>query len=183
MKTFIAALVGGIIIFAWQSLSWTVLHLHDSAHKKAPNQEAIMALLTALPEEGGYMLPTVDHNAPEAEHEKLMKDMEGKPWATINYHKSWNADMTMNMIRGLLSNIIMVWLLCWIFGKMNQPRFATVFLSTLFVGLIAFINQPYTGNIWYELPDIWFFLVDAIASWGLCGLWLGIFFSRRPATR
>ena len=179
-RTLIGALVGGIIIFAWQTVSWVVLHMHDDAHKKAPNQEAIMALLTALPEEGGYFLPNVDHNAPESEHEKLMEDMKGKPWATINYHKSWEANMTMNMVRGLLSNIIMVWLLCWIFSKVYQPRFGTIFLASLAVGLITFINQPYTGHIWYEMPDINAFLTDSLVSWGLCGIWLGWLFNRRP---
>lgn len=52
------------------------------------------------------------------EMEKVMKEMEGKPWARISYYKVMNINMGMNMARGLIANIIIVSLLCWIFSKM-----------------------------------------------------------------
>jgi len=91
-RTIIAALVGGIIIFAWQFLSWPVLNLHKAANKYTPNQDAILAALnTNLPEEGGYMMPGLPESASTEDHEKLMKEADGKPWATIQYHKSQKA--------------------------------------------------------------------------------------------
>ena len=88
-KTLIASIVGGIILFIWQFLSWAALNLHQASNAYTPNHAAIMAALeTNLPEEGGYFIPGVPENASREEQEKLMKESNGKPWASIQYHKS-----------------------------------------------------------------------------------------------
>ena len=71
-KTIIGAIVGGIIIFIWQFLSWTVLNTHEAAQQYTPNQEAIMAALEAnLPDDGGYYIPGLAPGASEEEMKKI----------------------------------------------------------------------------------------------------------------
>ncbi|MEO7265115.1 MAG: hypothetical protein ABIW38_09395 [Ferruginibacter sp.] len=182
-KTIIAAVVGGIIIFAWQFLSWAALNLHKASNKYTPNNAAIMSALEAnLPEEGGYVLPGLPENATKADHEKLMNESNGKPWASIQYHKSMKssiATMMMNMGRGLIVDIITVWLFCWILGKINIASFGTIFMASLFLGLIIFFNSSYTANIWYKWFDIMAHFTDAIVSWGVCGIWLGWYLGKK----
>ena len=141
-KSLIGAVVGAIIIFIWQFLSWTLLNLHQPAQRHTPNQEAIMPVLNSNLEEGGYILPSIPEESSWADHEKAMKESVGKPWATIQYHKSMEDTMVMNMIRGLLVNIIIVWLACWIFLRMNKPQFGTILTASLFIGFIVFLNAP-----------------------------------------
>ena len=183
-KTIIASIVGGIIIFAWQFLSWPVLNLHKAANRYTSNQDAILAALnTNLTEEGGYIVPGLPENASREDHEKLMKETDGKPWATIQYHKSREVStgaMITNMVRALIVDIIMVWLFCWIISKLNAPRFGKIFIACLSTGLIVFFSSPYTISIWYKWFDIMAHFTDAIVSWGLCGLWLGWWLTRRP---
>jgi hypothetical protein len=69
--------------------------------------------------------------------------------------------------------------LCWIFAKITKGSFGTYLIASLIVGLIAFTNGPYTGHIWYPKHDISAYFVDAIASWGLVGLWLGWWMNRK----
>ena len=172
-KTIIAALVGGIIIFIWQFLSWSLINLHQPTQQHTPKQEAIMNFLNSQQlEEGGYFMPGLPDNASTDEMEQLMKESEGKPWASIQYHKAMNTNMVMNMIRGLLVNIIAVFLLCWILVRMAAPSFGTILTASLFTGFIVFLNAPYTNFIWYDGFDIWAHLADAVISWGACGLWL-----------
>lgn len=182
-KTIIGSIVGGILIFAWQFLSWTVLNLHKAANRYTPNQDAIMTALNAnLPEEGGYIMPGFPENATRADREILMKEANGKPWASVQYHKSQEStagDMMKNMIRGLLVNIITVWLFCWILSKINDPGFGTILLASLFTGFIVFFNAAYTADIWYKWFDIMAYFYDAMISWGLCGIWLGWWFNRK----
>jgi hypothetical protein len=184
-RTIIGALVGAALIFIWQALSWMMLDLHAPAHKYTPNEGAILQTLAAnLPEEGGYMLPGMPSHYTREQCDSLMAASDGKPYAMIQYHKSNKAStsaMTMNMVRGFLSNFIMLLLLLWILNRITLRSFSTIFIACLAVGLITFINQPYTGHIWYEFFDIWGYLVDSIVSWGLCGLWLGWWLNRRPA--
>ena len=176
-KMIIAALVGGIIMFAWQFLSWAALNLHKAANGYTPNNAALLtALESNLPKEGGYMIPGLPETATREEHEKMMKESDGKPWATIQYHKSGDfsaSSMMMNMARAFLTDIIMIWLFCWILGKMNMAGFATIFTASLFMGFITFFNTAYIGSIWYKFFDIMAYFTDSMVSWGVCGLWLG----------
>ncbi len=173
-RTIIAAFVGGLFIFIWQFLSWGLLNLHQPAQQYTPKQNEILDFLSQqnLPE-GGYYMPGSPDGVSMEEYEKVLQASEGKPWATIQYHHRLKNNMGMNMARGIIINFITVALLCWIITRMQVRSFAAVFTATIFTGLIVFFNAPYTNAIWYDSFDTWAHLADALASWGLCGLWLG----------
>ena len=175
-KTIIGSLVGPIIIFLWQFLSFAAVNLHKPAQQYTEKQEAIMSFLNNQGlQEGGYFMPGLPETATRAEMEAAMKATDGKPWARIEYHNkaenNTNA-MIMNMIRGLLVNIVIVFLFCWLVGKINNPGFGTILGGALAVGMIGFLNQPYTLFIWYKSFDIWANFLDAVVMWGLAGIWL-----------
>lgn len=176
-KNLIGALVGGLLIFVWQTLSWTVLDLHRPSQDYTPKQDTIMGFLNSqIDKEGGYLLPTVPKGASFEEATKQGEASKGKSWAFIQYHKSFdfdNSTMIMSMVRGLIATIVMVWLLCWILGKWSKTSFVDIFLACIFTGLIVYINEPYNQFIWYKIFDVRAHLIDALASWGLCGIWLG----------
>lgn len=173
-KLIIGAIVGGILTFAWQTLSWTALELHRSANDYTPKQDSILQFLNSqLTEDGSYFLPTYPMSASSDEKAKIMEDNMGKPWVQLSYHKAYDANMGMNIIRGLLTSILMVALVIWILQKMTSPSFQTIFLSCLAVGLVGYIHFPYSTYIWYRSADIRAHLLDAVMMWGLCGLWLG----------
>lgn len=179
-KTIVGALVGGIILFLWQFLSWTVLDLHRPANDYTPKQDSVMGFLkTQFTENGGYYMPGLPKTATMDDHEKFMKTMDGQPWARLEFHKSWHANMGMNMARGAIVDIIIVWLLCWIIGKMNNISFGKAFTASLLTGIIVFLNSAYTQHIWFESFDLMGHLTDSLASWGLCGLWLGWWMKRK----
>lgn len=178
-QSLIGALVGGIIIFAWQFLSWGAVNLHEPAQQYTPKQDEIMnALKNEGLQEGGYILPMLPKTATTEEWQQLMKESEGKPWANIQYHAAMKNDMVMNMIRGLVVNIITVWLLCWVLVRLRYVNFANVLTASVFTGFIVFLNVPYTNHIWYQSFDLYAHLADALVSWGACGLWLAWWLSR-----
>ncbi len=178
-KTIIGALVGGIIIFAWQFLSWGPLDLHEAQQQYTPKQDTILAYLgTQFTEDGAYFMPNVAPGTSNEEMEKQWKAMEGKPYAQVIYHRSMPDNMFMNMARGLLVNIVMVWLLCWLLVKIPVRSFATVFLGSIGTGLIVFLNAPYTMHIWYGSFDLMAHFVDVLGEWGITGLWLGWWLTR-----
>ena len=176
-KAIIGSLVGAIIILAWQFLSFGLINFHKASQNYTEKQEAIMSFLNGQGlKEGGYVMPAVPSTASSEEMEKAMAASDGKPWAKIEYHykaeNSTNA-MIMNIIRSFLVNLVTILLFCWLIGKMTAPNFGTILIAAVAVGLIAFLNEPYTLFIWYKSFDIWAFLLDAVVSWGLTGLWLG----------
>jgi hypothetical protein len=173
-KLVIASLVGGIIIFIWQTLSWAALNMHHASQEYTPKQDTIMAFLNQqFTTEGAYLLPAYPPGTSREEMEKTMSLRTGKPWMQIQYHPSLNVNMGANIGKGLITDIILVGLACWILMKMSPAGFGKIFMACLFIGVIVFLNSPFTIHIWYPKADIGIHLLDAIVGWGLCGLWLG----------
>jgi hypothetical protein len=179
-KLIIGALVGGIIIFIWQTLSWAVLNLHGASQEYTPKQDSVLSFLNSqFSEDGSYLLPNYPKGTSHEEMEKQMESNKGKPWVQIQYHKALDISMGGNMVRGLIVNIIMVAFLCWILLKISPASFGNIFIACLFTGIIVFINSPYTMHIWYHKADIMAHLGDALISWSLCGIWLGWWLGRK----
>ncbi|MFI5195272.1 MAG: hypothetical protein ACHQD7_14495 [Chitinophagales bacterium] len=179
-KLIIGSIVGGIIIFLYQFISWAALNLHHASQEYTPKQDSILSYLsTQFSEDGAYLLPSYPKGMTRAEMEKQMEETKGKPWAQIQYHKALDVNMGMNIVRGLLSDIIMVGFLCWILLRLSAPDYGRILTVCLFTGLIVFINSPYTIHIWYPKADIWMHFADALISWFLCGLWLAWWVNRK----
>ena len=163
-------------------LSWTVLDLHRSTYDYTPKQDSVMATLkTQFTEDGGYFMPGLPKTATMDDHKKFMKVMDGQPWARLEFHKSWHFNMGMNMVRGFIIDIIIIWLFCWVVAKMNPNTigFGTIFMASLFTGIIVFLNSAYMQHIWFPSFDLMAHLTDSLVSWGACGLWLGWWMNRK----
>src|SRR6187401_1816179 len=144
-KWLIGSIVGAIIVFLWQFLSWTILPVHSGEAKYTPAEKEILNSLSAsLKEDGVYMIPTAPPGTTKDDHEKIMKDMEGKPWATVIYRSSYKLDMVMPIIRGFLIDLVLVFLLIYIITRAGTPRAMRVFAASIAVGLFTFLVCPYT---------------------------------------
>lgn len=177
-NTIIASVVGGIILFMWQFLSWTVLDLHRPMQNYTPKQAEILKYLDENLDEGNYFLPNVPAGTSNEEMEKATIAAEGKPWADIRFHKTMNMteNMGMNMARGFLIDVVAVFLLCYFLLK-KATGLQTILVSCVAFGLISYLTTDYTFQIWYQtntIPN----LIDAVAGWGLVGVWLGWWNSR-----
>jgi hypothetical protein len=172
-KWIIGTLIGGILVFGWQTLSWTALELHRPANQYTAKQDSILNFLGSQLEPGEYFLPTYPDGASDEEKSKLMETTNGKPWAKVSYHAKWDGNMGMNILRGFIVSLICVAMLIWIIQKMNAPSFSTILLTSLFIGIIGYSVFPYSVHIWYETKGAMADFIDAILQWGLCGIWLG----------
>lgn len=178
-RLIIGSLVGGILIFLWQSLSWTVLKVHDKEYKQAPAQDSLISYLNSqLSEEGQYFIPIPDKSASPDARQKYMEEMKGKPWAVVNFHKAYDASMAGNIVRALIASIVLAFFVCWVLMKNTNSGFLTTFISCILIGVAGYLFFPYSGVIWFKNPGAMTYLIDALVSWGLCGLWLGWWLNR-----
>jgi hypothetical protein len=181
-KLIIGALIGGILIFLWQMLSWTVLDLHGKEYQKASNQDEVMPFLSShFTHDGQYYLPSLDRNATSAEHKKFVEDMKGKPWAILTYHASYEIDMLKNILMGLAAAILAAAFACWILMKNTNSSFATTFISCVLIGLAGYLFIPFANKVWFQTPGLKTNVIDTLLSWGLCGIWLGWWLNRKKA--
>lgn len=177
-KRIIAIVVTAIIIFIWQFLSWSALSFHGAEAQYTDKQDAIMQVLSQNLKSGSYHMPSPAPNSSPEEQQAAMQNMMGKPWATVNYHEAFEVNMGMNLFRGFAIDVVAALLLIWLFGKMANPSFQTILLSSLAVGLIGYFTIPYLYSIWFE-TNTWGYLIDAIGQWGLVGIWLGWYLNRK----
>jgi hypothetical protein len=177
-KTIIGALVGGILLFVWQFLSWGAINFHSGEQQYSVQQDTILSVLSEKLEEGTYFLPNVPPGADKAAYEQYMKTYGGKPWAVVSYHKSMETDMTMNMVRAFVSDLLAVIFLIWILTNVKDLNFAKSILFALAIGMIGFLSVTYLNTIWFKNPAL-DDLIDVFASWGIVGAWLGWWLPRK----
>lgn len=181
-RLLIATIIGAVILFICQFLSWAALNLHSKAQGYTPQQESIMALLKDQNlKEGGYILPSLPPTASQEEWNAFMKTADGKPWASIQYHNRLNTSMAPNMIRTFLTNIVLLFVVCWLLVRLNRQKFSTIFTATVLIGLVGFINFNYIYHIWYKTFDLWGSLAETVITWSVCGLWLGWWLTRNTS--
>jgi len=176
-KHLIAALVGALIIFIWQFLSWSLLNVHGAETAYTPNQEKILEFLSQNMEDGEYFLPNAAPGASSQEEQTVMENAIGKPWAQISYHSKMEMSMPLNLIRGFLIDFVAAWLLVWMLLKFANLDFKTTLLATLAVGFIGYLAYPYLNSIWFERSTLGY-LVDLVVQWGLLGSWLGWYLNK-----
>lgn len=158
--------IGAIIIFTWQFLSYAMPNFHKSASAYTPAQDSILQMLEKQGlGEGMYLLGQPDPSLSQAEQQRSMTAMAGKPWAVINYHKVNSISMAMPMIRGLLVCFVISFLLFWLFLQQKDPTLVNRLYLALAVGMIGFFFVPYANFIWYKAPDIFAHFADAIVPW------------------
>jgi hypothetical protein len=178
-KIIIASLVGAIILFFWQFFSYAAMNFHKDDQAYTEKDKAIMSFLASQGlEEGGYILPNIPPGSSEEARESYMQTAAGQPWAKLQYHKAMDTGMGMNMTRGFISDFVILILFCWILNQVAILNFRKTLLAALAVGLIVFLNSYYINYIWFKDFDIKAKLMDSVVSWGLVGLWLGLYFTR-----
>ena len=165
------SLIGAIIIFAWQFLSYAMPNFHKSASGYTPMQDSLLLMLEKQGlSEGMYLLGQPDPSLSQAEQQAAMEKLDSKPWAVINYHKTNSMSMVMPMIRGIMVCFVISFLLFWLFQQQKNPTLMNRVYLALAVGMIGFFFVPYTNFIWYKAPDIFAHFADAIVPWVLLAL-------------
>jgi len=164
------SIIGAVIIFAWQFLSFAMPNFHKSASRYTPTQDSILQLVAKQGlTEGMYFLGQPDPSLSQTEQEAYLEKLDGKPWAVINYHESNTMSMAMNMIRGFIVCFVISFLLFWLFLQQKNPTVINRLYLALAVGVIGFFFVPYTNFIWYKAPDIFAHFADAIVPWLILG--------------
>ena len=171
-KLIIGALVGGLILFIWQFLSYGLLDLHYPQMAHTPHQSEIMDFLNNQEMvEGEYFLPRPSKES-TVDHQEYQQKNLGKPWAIIQYHDSMDESFISNLIRALITNSLAVGILCWFLLQYADLTMRLAIFSAIGVGLITYFTANYLDTIWFKtdsIPD----LIDAIIPWALIGCWLG----------
>lgn len=163
MKKTVAAIVSGIILLAWGSVSWMVLPWHQMvANQFADESEVAEVLRKNAPKAGVYYLPFAhkDHTA-------------GETAAFVNalpqgYDPGMVKQLVTQFIGDLLSAIIVICLLSQTAGLGYWSRVGFVALIGLTVGFAS--QFPLWNWFGFPTPYVVVHIVDGLIAWFLAGL-------------
>ena len=184
-KAIVGALIGAILVFGWQAISHMFLRHHDTAYRQIAGQDSLIQSLSGFfKEDGQYLVPRSNPNGSQEEMAKYNESMHGKPWALITFHRADNSNMGIAAIRSFTTAFLSVLIFIWLIGK-NPRNFLTVVIKSIAVACFVFLFVYYNSNIWLQTP--WDVispeLIDLLAAWTLCGIWLGWWLNRRQVRR
>lgn len=173
-------LLGGLIVFAWSTISWMVLPWHTASLRNFTNEDAVVQVLQAnVPESGVYVIPGVQNTGVTEEEkkaceERMTKRMETGPFLFASFKAGGmsSSSMGMGFIIYLVTQMLAAMLITWVLLKMPGLTFMGRAGVVVAIALI--------GGIIYELPMLifWHFpvghsmvnIIDSLVGWFLAGL-------------
>lgn len=177
MKVLIkGALIGGLVAFIWTNISWMVLPWHQMTLSTLPNEAPIAeSIKNNVTESGLYILPWTSNTTEEAMVE-LNKKMEKGPYAYMVVHPDgFKKNMPSMMIFGLLSNILIAFILTYLLTKTKGlsylQKVGVVKLAAISGALVIVVPNL----IWWQFPLGYTLvtIVDTALTWGFAGLAIG----------
>lgn len=186
MRLIIAALLGGLVVFAWGFVSHMVLPVGGMGHGQAGNEDVVLAALKeGLPaREGVYHVPGLAPEAYKRGDEAAIAAWSAKaranPNAVIVYQPVGRdgMDMAPQLVKEWITNTLSALLVAWVLSLV-APGFGRRVAIATAMGVFAWlvVSVPYWN--WYRFPLDFTLgaLVQTAVGWFLAGLamawWLG----------
>lgn len=163
------AILGGLTVFIWSSLSWMALPWHNTTLKQFTDEAPVaVALRKYATAPGIYLLPGCTGNM-----QADMKKAEQGPFAFISVRPGAKPRNFMGQLgQQLLTQIVGAFLLTWLVlqakGVSYKIRLRMVVASALLVGILGFLPDM----IWWEFPLEYTLIncLDLVIGWILAGL-------------
>jgi hypothetical protein len=169
-RILLAALVGGLVVFAWGAVSHMVLQLGELGISAAPAEAGTLAALQrALPEPGLYFLPSMQGMEPD-------QMPASGPAAFLAWRPEVSYGMGANLAIEFASGFLAALLAAVILGACGSSF--TVLqkgVATMAMGLFGWLSICASYWTWYGFSD-GFFLGEGIqqaVGWLLAGLAMG----------
>jgi len=163
------SIVGGVIVYLWTMLAWTVMPFHKMSMNRFENQsEAVNSILDSAPQDGIYVAPFMDTKA---------DSITGSgPFIFASVKRGVDfSDMTRPMIAGLLTQIAGAFLITLLLLRSKAMRYWSRVWFVTIVGLIVAILGLVPAWNWWHFPNSWLILgaLDYFIGWFLGGLVIG----------
>lgn len=185
MRILIAAVIGGLLMWAWGAVSHMMLPIGEMGMRVAPEQRTALSAVQAHAGEGAgiYMLPSMEPEkwSDRAAVEAFVQEHRGSPYAFVVYAPDGNpamASMTPNLLKQLASDTLAALLAAWIMA-LAAFGFGKRVMIAAALGLFSWltISVPYWN--WYLFPADFTLgaLLGQVIGWTIAGAgmawWLG----------
>jgi hypothetical protein len=161
MRTLLAGVLGGVVMFVWTSIAHMALPLGQAGINEIPNESAVLsAMQSSMGDKTGlYIFPGlgVGESATRAEKSEAMKQMQQRiaanPSGILMYHPpgrqfAFGKALAIEFSNEVLQAILVVWLL----AQTRIGSFAGRVSFVLIAGILAAITTNVSYWNWYGFP-------------------------------
>lgn len=178
-KILLAAVLGGIVMFAWGALSHIAIPFYNSTLLQFSNEDAItQTILANAPKSGVYFLPyetqlpaSASEQERKAAEEKMMNQMSHGPFMLASIRVGEMGPIWRYLLVELLSNMLSALLVAILLLKikpmsiMNKLLFIQGVLLTVFFSINISYWNWYAFSTGFTLAE----LFDQVVGWLLAG--------------
>jgi hypothetical protein len=182
-KLAVAALVGGLIVFAWGAVAHMATPLGMAGMSFLPDEGATLeGLRVSVPKTGMYIFPTEGMNSKnEAEQKAWAEKYDRGPSGMLVYKADGGDPFSRYLVVEFISNVFAAFVAALVVSMIPGPysrRVRAVFLLAIF----AFLSLSVSYWNWYGFPTTYVgaeLLTEAI-GWLLAGLAIARLAPARP---
>jgi hypothetical protein len=173
-KLVVAALVGGLIVFAWGAIAHMATPLGMAGMSFLPDEGAtIEGLRVSVPKTGMYIFPTAGMNSKnEAEQKAWTEKYRRGPSGIIVYKAEGTEPLSARyLVVEFISNVFAAFVAALVVSMIPGPYSRRVFAVFLF-SIFAFLSLSVSYWNWYSYPATYIGaeLVTEGIGWLLAGL-------------
>lgn len=173
-KTAISIILGALIIFIWNAISWMALPFHTDSMMNLPEDAISMSQLSnTLTESGLYHYPGLPDGSPESQ--KAIEDkLAMGPRITMMIFQKGPSSMYNpgDFFLTFIFNLIVVAILLYIVNKIGKKTQNNIFTTCVFAGILVSFQSDMALMNWYKFPIGYTVanIFDHIIAFGLVGL-------------
>src|SRR5262245_54519131 len=174
-RIFLAGLLGGIAMFIWVYISWTVLPLGSIGLRKLPNETAVLdALQKNIAENSGiYLFPGLwlEPNPPDKD---FAEQIARYPSSILMYNAAGSRALASSrwFLVDFLTELAEALLAVFLLSRTRLRTFGTRLGFVLLVGMLAAIATNVGYWNWYGFP--WSYTLACIFTQLVGFLWIGL---------
>ncbi|HXU43997.1 MAG TPA: hypothetical protein VN783_00610 [Thermoanaerobaculia bacterium] len=171
-KILLAAVAGGLIVFASSAVLHLATPLGEAGFQNLPNEDVLLpAFSSSIPSAGLYFFPGMTDRSKEAQEAWAKKAASG-PSGMLLYRPSGGEGMTPRELGGeLATNVLAAAIAAFVASLMCAP-FGRRVLAILLLGVFAWLSISASHWIWYGFPSAFELaeLIEQAVCWLLAGL-------------
>ncbi len=169
-KKIISAVLGALILFIWNAISWMALPFHGQSLKSIPEGAIDMELLrSTLEEDGIYHYPGLDA-------EDMAAKLATGPRIPFMVYKQGptSAFDPMSFLGNLLLNLLSATVIILVLSKVTKGSKSDIIMACLLMGVLVGVTSDLPQMNWYMHPFSYAAtnIMDHIIGFGLLGLFL-----------
>lgn len=171
----LAALLGGIVLFLWGWLSWSLIPIHNASLLSIENEDAVIAALHVnMDQKGVYTFPAMPATQDQATLDEWVQKLQQGPVGMIIYDPEGTEPMKPDqMVIGFILGCISAFFVAWFLSRSTAAMssyFARVAYCGMFGIFIAIVSHLTNWNwMGYPIDYTISWIADSIIGWLLAG--------------